>query len=67
MNILTMPGGFSVMSDDEVKQCPGFIFKCGMCSDDSADVYHQAEHKMLHASGHYLVSLMPKLHKVKVN
>lgn len=67
MNLLTMKGGLAQMTDEEVVQHHRLIVKCGMCSDDCATVYHETHQPNLHASGAYLIGLMPSLRKVKVS
>lgn len=67
MNLLTMAIGFAELSDDEIAQRDGVIFKCETCSDISADVYHSVGTDALHTKGEKLVAMMPFCNKIVVN
>lgn len=67
MNILTMKGGLAQMTDEDVATHHRLIVECAMCSDAAAKVYHEISNPELHASGAYLVGLMPSLRKIEVH
>lgn len=67
MNLLTIEGGLSVLTDEETVTYQKQIIKCGMCTDNHATVYHLLDKPGLHASGYFLTKLMPNLSRIDPN